>query len=38
MARRIVFMPGALVFHRIGTDSPIPGIDPRVLEQLFVWT
>jgi preprotein translocase subunit SecY len=35
LKRRLWFLVGALVVYRIGAHIPVPGIDPRVLEQLF---
>src|ERR1700760_4420145 len=32
---RLLFVLGALIVYRIGTYIPIPGIDPKVLEQIF---
>jgi len=32
---RLLFVLGALVVYRLGTYIPIPGIDPKVLEQIF---
>ncbi|MGO9445500.1 MAG: preprotein translocase subunit SecY [Thiobacillaceae bacterium] len=35
LKRRLWFLVGALIVYRIGAHIPVPGIDPRVLEQLF---
>ncbi|MGA7181497.1 MAG: preprotein translocase subunit SecY [Thiobacillaceae bacterium] len=35
LKRRLWFLIGALIVYRIGAHIPVPGIDPRVLEQLF---
>ncbi len=32
---RLLFVLGALIVYRIGTYIPIPGIDPRVLQDIF---
>ncbi len=32
---RLLFVVGALIVYRIGTYIPIPGIDPRILQQIF---
>lgn len=32
---RLLFVIGALVVYRIGTYIPIPGIDPRILQDIF---
>ena len=35
LKRRLLFMLGALVVFRIGAHIPVPGIDPKVLAELF---
>ena len=35
LRKRIWFTLGALIIYRIGTYVPIPGIDPRVLSEIF---
>src|SRR3989304_1140841 len=35
LKRRLLFMLGALVVFRIGAHIPVPGIDPKVLADLF---
>ncbi len=35
LKQRLLFVVGALVVFRIGTYIPVPGIDPRVLAELF---
>jgi preprotein translocase subunit SecY len=35
LKRRLWFLVGALIVYRIGAHIPVPGIDPRVLEELF---
>ncbi|MGL4967606.1 MAG: preprotein translocase subunit SecY [Inquilinus sp.] len=35
LRKRIWFTLGALIIYRIGTYVPIPGIDPRVLTEIF---
>jgi preprotein translocase subunit SecY len=35
LRRRLVFLLLALVVYRIGAHIPVPGIDPKALEQLF---
>jgi preprotein translocase subunit SecY len=35
LRKRIWFTLGALIVYRIGTYVPIPGLDPRVLNELF---
>ncbi len=32
---RLLFVIGALIVYRIGTYIPIPGIDPRILQDIF---
>jgi preprotein translocase subunit SecY len=35
LKRRLLFLLGALVVFRIGAHIPVPGIDPKVLADLF---
>ena len=35
LKKRLFFLLGALVVYRIGAYLPVPGIDPRVLSDLF---
>lgn len=35
LRRRLVFLLLALLVYRLGTHIPVPGIDPRQLQQLF---
>lgn len=35
LKKRLWFVLGALVVYRIGTYIPIPGIDPRILQEIF---
>ncbi|TAK80190.1 MAG: preprotein translocase subunit SecY [Betaproteobacteria bacterium] len=35
LKRRLLFLLGALVVFRIGAHIPVPGIDPKVLAELF---
>ena len=35
LRRRIIFLLLALVVYRIGAHSPVPGIDPTALQELF---
>lgn len=35
LKQRMLFVMGALIVYRIGTYIPIPGIDPKILEQFF---
>jgi preprotein translocase subunit SecY len=35
LKRRLLFLLGALVVFRIGAHIPVPGIDPKVLTELF---
>lgn len=35
LKKRIWFTLGALIVYRLGTYIPVPGIDPRVLSELF---
>jgi preprotein translocase subunit SecY len=35
LKKRIWFTLGALIVYRIGTYIPIPGIDPRILQDIF---
>ena len=35
LKRRLLFLLGALVVYRIGAHIPVPGIDPKVLSDLF---
>lgn len=35
LKQRLLFVIGALIVFRIGTYIPVPGIDPRVLAELF---
>ncbi|HAY26330.1 MAG TPA: preprotein translocase subunit SecY, partial [Candidatus Accumulibacter sp.] len=35
LKRRLWFLLGALVVYRIGAHIPVPGIDARVLSELF---
>src|SRR4030067_918277 len=35
LKKRLLFLLGALVVFRIGAPTPVPGIDPNVLADLF---
>ena len=35
LKKRLLFVLGALLVYRLGTYIPLPGIDPKVLEQIF---
>jgi len=35
LKKRIWFTLGALIFYRLGTYIPVPGIDPAILEDIF---
>ena len=35
LKRRLMFLLGALIVYRIGAHIPVPGIDPKVLADLF---
>ena len=35
LKKRLLFVLGALIIYRLGTYIPLPGIDPKVLEQIF---
>jgi preprotein translocase subunit SecY len=35
LKRRLLFLLGALIVFRIGAHIPVPGIDPKVLTELF---
>ncbi|MBX6391866.1 MAG: preprotein translocase subunit SecY, partial [Burkholderiales bacterium] len=35
LKRRLFFLLGALIVYRIGAHVPVPGIDPKVLADLF---
>ena len=36
LKQRLLFVLGALIVYRIGSYIPIPGIDPEILNQIFV--
>lgn len=35
LRQRLLFLIGALIVYRVGTYIPVPGIDPRALDQFF---
>jgi preprotein translocase subunit SecY len=35
LKKRLWFALGALIVYRIGTYVPLPGVDPRILEDVF---
>ncbi|NBO17641.1 MAG: preprotein translocase subunit SecY [Proteobacteria bacterium] len=35
LKKRFYFLIGALVVYRLGTYIPVPGIDPRILQEIF---
>lgn len=35
LKKRFYFLIGALIVYRIGTYIPVPGIDPRILQEIF---
>ena len=35
LKKRFFFLIGALIVYRIGTYIPVPGIDPRILQEIF---
>ena len=35
LRQRLLFLIGALIVYRVGTFIPVPGIDPRALDQFF---